>query len=71
LYEPVKNVAMESGALGCNIAGSGPSIFSLCVGIESAKKVLSEVKEVYSGSSLQVKYHLSKINPRGAKVMVD
>jgi homoserine kinase len=69
LYEPVKKAAMESGALGCNIAGSGPSIFSLCAGMESAENVLSAVKDVYSDSSLQVIYHLSKINPQGATIV--
>ncbi|NNF34425.1 MAG: homoserine kinase, partial [Saprospiraceae bacterium] len=68
LYTPVKIAAMEAGALGCNIAGSGPSIFSLCAGIKSAEIVLRAIKNVYSDSSLQVIYHMSKINPKGAMV---
>ena len=29
-FEDVKKVAIESGALGCSLSGSGPSIFALC-----------------------------------------
>jgi homoserine kinase len=29
-FEAVKTAAMKSGALGCSLSGSGPSIFALC-----------------------------------------
>ncbi|MDA8886612.1 homoserine kinase, partial [Bacteroidia bacterium] len=35
-YLEVKNAALNAGALGAGISGSGPSVFSLCKGVETA-----------------------------------
>lgn len=68
MYEEVKEAAMMAGALGCNIAGSGPSIFSLCKGKKCAEEVLEVLKSVYSDSGLSVSFHLSRINPTGTTI---
>ena len=47
-YEKVKRATLEAGALGCSISGSGPSIFGLSKGKETAKKVKSAMAEVYT-----------------------
>ncbi|MBT8185566.1 MAG: homoserine kinase, partial [Eudoraea sp.] len=46
-FDQVKINAMKSGALGCGISGSGPSIFALSKGRETAEKVATGMKEVY------------------------
>src|SRR5690606_2406602 len=38
-YQDVKHATFKAGALGCGISGSGPSIFSLSKGIETANNV--------------------------------
>ena len=67
LYDEAKQISLEAGAIGTNIAGSGPAIFSFCRGDESAKAVLEAFKKVYAKSNLSVNYFTSKINPEGAK----
>lgn len=67
LYDEAKKATLLAGAIGTNIAGSGPTIFSFCQGEESSKKVIQAYKEVYATSDLDVNYYLSKINPEGAK----
>jgi len=67
LYNEAKQATLEAGAIGTNIAGSGPTIFSFCKGEESAKAVLDAIKKVYSTSELKVNYYISNINPEGAK----
>ena len=67
LYDEAKQTSLEAGAIGTNIAGSGPAIFSFCRGDESAKAVLEAFKKVYAKSNLSVNYFTSKINPEGAK----
>ena len=69
LYHEVKQSALDAGALGCNISGSGPSIFSLCKGHESAERVLTAIKSIYENSGLDVHYHISPINAHGAHVI--
>ncbi|MCB0496324.1 MAG: homoserine kinase [Cyclobacteriaceae bacterium] len=67
LYDEAKQATLDAGAIGTNIAGSGPAIFSFCKGDESAQTVLEAFKKVYSKSDLSVTYFISKINPEGAK----
>jgi homoserine kinase len=35
----IKRAAVEAGALGCSLSGSGPSLFALCPGLDSARRV--------------------------------
>ncbi len=67
LYDEAKEATLAKGAIGTNIAGSGPTIFSFCKGEESAKQVMNAYKKVYAASELEVNYYISKINPEGAK----
>lgn len=68
-YAEVKLAMLDAGAVGANIAGSGPTIFALCKGQESAEQVLNAAQQIYADSDLQVNYYISKINPEGAKVV--
>lgn len=68
-YAEVKQTMLDSGAIGANIAGSGPTIFGLCKGRDAAERVLSEVRKVYESDDLMVNYYISKVNPEGTKVI--
>ena len=70
LYDEAKQATLEAGAIGTNIAGSGPAIFSLCKGLESAQKVEKAFRKVYANSPLTVNYFISNINPEGAKSLI-
>ena len=50
-FEEVKNIALEQGALGCGISGSGPSIFAFCTGNETAERVKKNMHEYYSNTT--------------------
>lgn len=67
LYDEAKQASLDAGAVGTNIAGSGPAIFSFCKGDKCAHNVLEAYKSIYAQSGLSVKYFTSKINPEGAK----
>lgn len=71
-FPGVKQTALENGALGCSISGSGPSLFALCASLEEAGKVgramqQSFLKEV----SLESDLYISEINREGPKVVED
>lgn len=68
-YQDVKKAAIEAGALGAGISGSGPSIFSLSKGIETAKNVKDAMKKKYSNTGIDFDIHVSKINTEGIKVL--
>lgn len=68
-FDQIKKTAMENGALGVGISGSGPSIFALSQGRESAEKVAHAMSEVYQQMPLPYEIHVSKINDEGIKII--
>jgi len=68
-FDLVKKEALENGALGVGISGSGPSIFALCKGKETAEKVAQAMCKVYDEIDLPYEIHVSKINEEGIKII--
>jgi homoserine kinase len=68
-YNQVKNVTLKAGALGTGISGSGPSIFSLCQGVETANNVRDVIHQVYSKTGIEFDIYVSKINLKGMQVL--
>jgi len=68
-YKEVKQIALESGALGCSISGSGPSIFTLCRGKETATKVAQAMSNKFKEIEIENYQYVSAINPEGATVV--
>lgn len=66
-FDTVKSTAIEAGALGCGISGSGPSIFSFSKGEQMSKKVGEAIKDVYQKIGVDYDIHVSKINIEGVR----
>ena len=56
-------------ALGFGISGSGPSVYALTKGIETAQKVCKAIDEIISPIGIDFEIHLSKINDQGIKIL--
>ena len=68
-YENVKKATLAAGALGCSISGSGPSIFGLSRGKETALKVKKAMAEVYEQYGVDFEIHVSQVNSEGARII--
>ena len=68
-FDDVKNAALKSGALGAGISGSGPTIFAICKGDESASDVHSAINESYKNTGIEFTLFTSKINNQGIKIL--
>lgn len=68
-YEILKKAAKTAGALGTSISGSGPSIFSLCKGIDIAKEISSTQKKVLNSMDISFEVYISKINTKGVSIL--
>jgi len=68
-FDDVKFAALEAGALGCAISGSGPSIFALSQGKETALKVENAMQMVYSKTNIEFNTFVSDINTKGVKIL--
>lgn len=69
LFNEVKVLAANEGALGCSISGSGPSIFSLYEEVEQAENAAIKIAELYQANDVEAYTHVSSINAEGAKVL--
>ena len=69
-FDLIKQTALENGALGSGISGSGPSIFALSKGKETAEKIGKAMSEVYDNMNLPYEIHVSKVNDEGMKVII-
>ncbi|MBD3290942.1 homoserine kinase [candidate division KSB1 bacterium] len=70
-YFELKEEALKAGALGCNIAGSGPSVFALCRSEPIAYQVSEAMKDLYDKINLKSEIYISKINQQGPKILED
>jgi homoserine kinase len=68
-FDLIKEKAVEAGALGCGISGSGPTIFALSTELELAKRVGKVVQKEFLNLKLQSEIFVSKINTKGAVVI--
>lgn len=68
-FDELKQAALANGALGCGISGSGPSVFSLCKGLDHAQKVARAMQEVYHGIGVDFDIHVSPINNDGVRIL--
>ena len=68
-YDDVKKAALNSGALGAGISGSGPTIFALCKGNTTAKRVYNTIENMYKNTDVNFTMFTSKINDEGIKVL--
>lgn len=68
-FDQVKKTAIESGALGSGISGSGPSIFALSKGENTAKLVAEKMAMIYKTIGLNFETHVSKICAQGVKAI--
>jgi homoserine kinase len=66
----VKRAAVDAGALGCSLSGSGPSIFALCATPDLAPRVAEAMRAVVRtqiGGEPEV--YISAVAARGARVL--
>jgi homoserine kinase len=68
-FDEVKISAIENGALGAGISGSGPTIFALCEGDLVAEKVYKAIEETYKETGIDFELFISKVNPQGMKIL--
>lgn len=66
-FKEAKEAAIEAGALGCSISGSGPSIFSLNDSVETAHNVALAMKKTFEAIGIPANTYVSTINTEGVK----
>jgi len=67
-FASVKRAALEAGALGCSISGSGPSVFALCDGDAAAERAHGAMLEAFARADERADGWISPIRSDGARI---
>jgi len=68
-FSDIRNIAANLNGLGTSISGSGPSIFSLCKGLKSAKEIESKQRQFMEKTEIKFHTYISKINTQGVRII--
>ena len=68
-YDDIKAAALKSGAYGCSLSGSGPSIFAFAKSKSSAERIGKAMQNEVKKNGIKVSLYVSKINNVGPKVI--
>jgi len=68
-YIKLKELLKKDISCGCNISGSGPSVFALTHNQESVDRIMETMKSVYTELELKFKIYCSRISEKGTRVI--
>jgi homoserine kinase len=68
-FREAKAAALDAGALGCSISGSGPSAFALVRGTAVGDQVGKAMAEAYAASGLRSEVRVTRVDREGARLI--
>ena len=68
-FDSVKANALQAGALGCGISGSGPSIFALSQDQKTAEEVGRKMQNAFGALNIDSEVYVSPVNTQGPRVV--
>lgn len=68
-FDKVKQEALNAGALGCSISGSGPSIFALSTDEAIANQIGHAMTKVFDELNVQSEVYISKVSDQGPRIL--
>lgn len=68
-FTGIKQSAMDAGALGCSISGSGPAVFAITKGLEYAHKAAAAMVQAFADINVVAQSFVGLVNNEGARVL--
>lgn len=68
-FTSAKRAAMDAGALGCSISGSGPTAFAFASDQADALEIAAAMKAAYESEGIGCATRVSEVSPEGARVV--
>ncbi|MGF1923725.1 MAG: homoserine kinase [Bacteroidia bacterium] len=68
-FETLRSLAMENGAVGFGISGSGPSVFALAKDEDTARKITVAQQEHLAKLKINCNAYVSSVNANGPRVI--
>ncbi len=66
-FAAVKGAALDQGALGCSLSGSGPAIFALCASHPVAEQAAAAMAAVFEAGGLPSDHYVSPVGCEGVR----
>ncbi len=70
-FGEAKKAALEAGALGCGISGSGPSMFALANSREAGEAIGAAMGKVFTEAGIEWEVYVSGTNVDGARIVFE
>jgi homoserine kinase len=67
-FAEAKKAAIDAGALGCSIAGGGPSAFAMVNGDHAAGRTLAAMLDAYRAAGMDATGRVARVDERGTRV---
>jgi homoserine kinase len=67
-FDAVKGAALGSGALGCSLSGSGPSLFAWCEGRQRGEVIREEMIGAFAQAGVESRGWVSPVAAPGAVI---
>ena len=64
-----KKAALDAGAFGCSISGSGPTAFAFARGEDSARRVADAMTDAYRSAGVEATARVCRVDAEGARVL--
>lgn len=68
-FSAIKSAAINEGALGCSISGSGPSLFALSLSLSHAQMIGTAMESACQNAGTDCDLYISKINLEGPRIL--
>jgi homoserine kinase len=68
-FHSVQRAALQAGALGCSISGSGPSVFALCRNDDEAEKTRRAMAAAWEAAGVPCDSWTGRISQSGARIL--
>ena len=67
-YNEARDAALNAGATGYNISGSGPAMFAICEGRNEAEKILGALQDIYRDDN-NANFYITQADTFGTRLI--
>ncbi|MOA37264.1 Homoserine kinase [compost metagenome] len=68
-FDRLRELVMESGAIGFGISGSGPSVFALTKDAETARQITGKLQQHLKNIAINSLAFVSEVNKKGPIIL--
>jgi len=68
-FARARRAALEAGASGCSISGSGPAAFAFAGDANAARRIAKAMADAYQAEGVEAPVRVARIDSRGARVV--